>query len=158
MHKTGLVMITLGWLLIAGLLWWGFDRYLEPNADLSAGTAQGPILLKRSPDGHYAAPGRINGQAVTFLVDTGASNVAIPLATAQRLGLRSHRAQRSHTANGEVVAYATRLESVSLGGLAAQDVAGSILPNMQGDAVLLGMSFLSRFHISMRNDEMLIQP
>ena len=158
MRKTGVVMMVLGWLLIAGLMWWAFDRHLNPNAKLVAGEAHGPVLLKRGPDGHYAAPGRINDQAVTFLIDTGASNVAIPLATAQRLGLQSHRAQRSHTANGEVVAYATRLDSVSLGGLVAQDVAGSILPNMQGEAVLLGMSFLSRFQISMRNNELLIQP
>lgn len=158
MRRTGVVMLVLGWLLIAGLLWWGFDRHLNPNAELGTDTTHGPVLLKRGPDGHYVAPGLINGQPVTFLVDTGASHVAIPLGTAQKLGLQSHRAQRSHTANGEVVTYATRLDSVALGGLAARDVAGSILPSMPGDAVLLGMSFLSRFHISMRNDEMLIQP
>ncbi len=158
MRRTGVVMMVLGWLLIAGLLWWGFERYLNPNAALAIDAAPGPVLLKRGPDGHYVAPGRINGHEVTFVVDTGASHVAIPLATAQRLGLQSHRAQRSHTANGEVVTYAIRLDSVALGGLTARDVAGSILPGMSGDAVLLGMSFLSRFHVSMRNDEMLIQP
>ncbi len=58
------------------------------------------------------------------------------------------------TASGLTTAYATRLETVELAGLAARDVAGVIVPDMPGDTVLLGMSFLSRFAVRMEGGEM----
>lgn len=158
MRRAGTVMIALGWLLLAGLIWWGFDQYLNPNARLASATVEnGEVLLKRGPDGHFRAPGRINGETVDFLVDTGATVVAVPEPLARRLGLERGLAQRVHTANGEAVAYATRLERVDLGGAAGHDVAAHIVPGMAGDEALLGMSFLARFEIAMNGDEMRIR-
>lgn len=158
MRRTGTVMIALGWLLLAGLIWWGFDNYLNPNARLASVTVKnGEVLLKRGPDGHFRAPGRINGRPVDFLVDTGATVVAVPEALARRLGLKPGLAERVHTANGEAIAYATRLDQVNLGGAATHDVAAHIVPGMAGDEALLGMSFLARFEISMSGDEMRIR-
>lgn len=158
MRKTGTTMIVLGWLLLAGLIWWGFDGYLNPNAQLAGvSVADGEVVLKRGPDGHFRAPGLIDGQAVDFLVDTGATVVAVPEGLARRLALQPGRALRVHTANGEAVAYATRLEQVSLGGATALDVAANIVPGMAGDEALLGMSFLARFEIAMSGDEMRIR-
>jgi aspartyl protease family protein len=159
MRRTGILMIVAGWLLLAGLIWWVLDGALErqdnPNAELAE--VSGPlkeVVLKRSRDGHYRAPGRIDGQAVNFLVDTGATQVAIPLEVAKAIGLRAGPAFQAQTANGPTLAYATRLDSVVLGGLRARDVDGSIIGNAGSDEVLLGMSFLSRFAISMRDGEM----
>jgi aspartyl protease family protein len=158
MRRTGTVMIVLGWLLLAGIIWWGFEQYLNPNVNLAnVSVAGGEVVLKRSPDGHFRAPGRIDGQAVDFLVDTGATVVAVPDGVAARLGLRRGAAQRVHTANGEAVAYATRLGRVELGGASAEAVAAHIVPGMAGDEALLGMSFLARFEIAMRGDEMRIR-
>lgn len=153
--RPGTVMITLGWLLLAGMIWWGFEQYLNPNAKLgSASPTTGEIVLKRGPDGHYRAPGHINGQPVDFLVDTGATVVALPESLAGRLGLRSNQAQRVHTANGETIAYALRVDTVELAGASASNVAAHIVPGMTGDEALLGMSFLSRFEITIAGDEM----
>lgn len=158
MRTTGTVMIVLGWLMLAGLIFWGFAGFLAPNRHLDSDVSvAGPTLLKRGPDGHYRAPGRINGQSVDFLVDTGATVVAIPAAMAKRLGLKTGLAERVHTANGEAVAYASRLDSLSLGNATATAVAAHVVPGMAGDEALLGMSFLGRFQIRLSNDEMRIE-
>lgn len=159
MRRTGLLMIVAGWLLLAGLIWWvmggALERRLDPNADLAlVTTPRGDIVLKRGRDGHYRAPGRINGQPVDFLVDTGATQVAIPADLARRIGLRAGRPFQAQTAMGVTVAYATRLDSVFLGGLEMRDVAGTIIANPGSDEVLLGMSFLSRYEIGIRDGEM----
>ncbi len=158
MRQTGLIAV--GWLLLGGLLWLGFDHYLNPNAQLAASPSEsGEVVLKRGPDGHFRAPGQINGIEVNFLVDTGATEVALPEAVAARLNLDRGIAMSTHTANGEAIAYATRnrIDRISLGGLTAHDVAASIVPGMNGNEALLGMSFLSRFEIIMNGDEMRIR-
>lgn len=158
MRRTGTVMIVLGWLLLAGIIWWGFEQYLNPNAQLAKVSLDtGEVVLKRGPDGHFRAPGRIDGRPVAFLVDTGATVVAVPERVAADLGLERGLAQRVHTANGEAVAYATRLGRVDLGGASADNVAAHIVPGMAGDEALLGMSFLARFEIAMSGDEMRIR-
>lgn len=158
MRRTGTVMIVLGWLMLGGMLWWGFEGYLNPNARLAeVASDSGEVVLKRGPDGHFRAPGRINGARVDFMVDTGATVVALPAALARRLDLEPGPARRVQTANGEAVAYATRLERLDLGGARAHDVSAHIVPGMTGDEALLGMSFLSRFEIAMNGDEMRIR-
>lgn len=155
MRRQGIVMLVIGWLLVGGLIWWVMDDQLRPNAHLAGITAlQDEVVLKRGRDGHYMAPGRINDYPVTFLVDTGATQVAIPLALSQRIGLTPGKAFRAHTAGGVVTAFATRLDSVAVGGLIAHDVAGTILPDMPGDGVLLGMSYLARFDVRIEGGEM----
>lgn len=159
MRRTGLAFLTLFWLLVGGLAWWGFSHQLNPNAQLAeSAVAGGEIVLKRGPDGHYRAPGRINGQPVDFLVDTGATVVALPGPLASRLDLARGASVRVHTANGDAVAYATRLDRISLGGAVAERVAAHIVPGMRGDEALLGMSFLSRFDIAMSGGEMRLRP
>jgi len=162
MRRTGLLMIVAGWLLLAGLIWWvmggALERQHNPNAELARVTeSAGEIVLKRGRDGHYRAPGRINGQAVDFLVDTGATQVAIPMDLAQRIGLRPGRAFQAQTAMGVTVAYTTRLQSVALGGLEMRDIAGTLIANPGSDEVLLGMSFLSHFEIGIRDGEMTLR-
>ncbi len=159
MRRTGTTMMVIGWLLLAGVIWWGVEGHLNPNADLARNTVEGgEVVLLRGPDGHYRAPGEINGQPVEFMVDTGATVVAIPDSLATRLGLARGLAVRVHTANGDAVAYETRLDGVRLGGALATDVAAHVVPGMTGDEVLLGMSFLSRFEIGMRGKEMRVRP
>ena len=158
MRRTGTLMIVLGWLLLAGMIWWGFSSYLNPNAQLANVTvANGEVVLKRGPDGHFRAPGRINGEPVDFLVDTGATVVAIPESLARRLGLKPGLAEGVQTANGQAIAYATRLTEVDLGGATAYDVSANIVPGMTGNEALMGMSFLARFEIAMNGDEMRIR-
>ena len=115
-----------------------------------------PITLKRNRAGHFEAPGRINGEPVTFLLDTGATYVAIPGGLADELGLVPGRSAWFNTANGRVEGSLTELDEVSLGGLTVQNVQGSISPGMERDTVLLGMSFLNLMSIEMQAGEMVL--
>ncbi|MDP2247207.1 MAG: retropepsin-like aspartic protease, partial [Nitrosomonadales bacterium] len=97
----------------------------------------------------------INGTKINVMVDTGATGVAISQQVADNLGLQSRTAIRTRTANGDTVAYVTRLESIKIGGVEAKDVSAMIAPGLGGD-VLLGMSFLGRMDVRLYKGEMTI--
>lgn len=91
-----------------------------------------------------------------FLLDTGATYVAIPADLASELGLEPGRSAWFNTANGRVEGSLTELAEVSLGGLKVQNVQGSISPGMERDTVLLGMSFLNLLSIEIQAGEMVL--
>ena len=105
--------------------------------------------LRISPDarGHFTTDGRIDGQRIAFMVDTGASVVALNESSAARFGLRptpnDYRATVS-TANGTVKAAPTRLAMVDIGGLIVRDVDAMVLPDEALSENLLGLSFLRK--------------
>lgn len=147
-------MILLAWLLFLGLLTLLFNGYLErqhnPNRNLSQAENEASaksVVLQRNRNGHYVANGFINGKSVVFLVDTGATDVAVPDSLARTLGLTRLAESRSHTANGVVQTWQTRLDQVGLGGIVLQDIRATVLPNMKGKEVLLGMSFLKHLDL-----------
>jgi aspartyl protease family protein len=109
------------------------------------------ILIAAGPGGHFVTSGQINGKAVQFMVDTGATSVAMGLSEAERLGIDWKSGQRgaSQTAAGVVATYAVSLTSVRIGDVEVFGVNAMILP-AEMPFVLLGNSFLSRF--SMRRD------
>jgi aspartyl protease family protein len=97
--------------------------------------------------GHFQVEARIDGRRLEFLVDTGASVIALRMRDAARLGI--HPVPRDftaevRTANGTVRAARTRLASVEVGGLTVRDVDALILPDDVLGENLLGMSYLSR--------------
>ncbi|MEO0424832.1 MAG: retropepsin-like aspartic protease [Pseudomonadota bacterium] len=148
---------------LMGLMYLGFDRVLahrnNPNLEVATGVdAPTRVVLKRNPAGRYMAPGTINGQPVTFLIDTGADNVAVPARIARRVGLTELAPILVNTAGGVVKAYDTEIERMMLGGIQLNYVEGSINPSMTGDYVLLGMSFLRHVDFSKRGDELIIEP
>lgn len=132
-----------------------FDQAINPNKLESLGDEH-TVVLERGPDGHYRAQALINGTKVDVLVDTGATGVAISKRLADELGLKSHIAIGTTTANGNAVAYATRLDSVKLGGVEAKEVSAMIAPGLSGD-VLLGMSFLGRMDVRLYQGKMTIK-
>ncbi len=117
----------------------------------AANAAAGDIVLPMGPGGHFGGTGTINGKAVQFLVDTGATTVALSQREANRIGLDWQRGKPglTQTANGPVPVYAINLTSVRLGGVEIANVAAIVLP-ADMPVVLLGNSFLGRF--SMRQD------
>jgi len=143
------------WLILAGGIYYLMDNILQPNKLENLGDAP-TVVLKRGTDGHYRAEALINGRKVDVLVDTGATGVAISKKLADQLDLSSHSAISTTTANGNSVAYMTRLESVKLGGVEAKNVAAMIAPGLDGD-VLLGMSFLGRMDVRLYQGEMTIK-
>lgn len=132
------------------------------DAPASVGKASSPrgdrIVLTAGRGGHYLTPGAINGRAVEFMVDTGATSVAMGVAEAERLGIdyRKGRLGRGATANGVVTAYYIKLNSVRIGDVEVYDVDASVLPFNMGH-ILLGNSFLTRFHMTSSNSQLVLE-
>ena len=154
MSRNTLIVIAL-WLGIAYGIYYLADGMLNPNKVERLGDGAS-VTLQRGPDGHYRAEALINGNKVDVLVDTGTTGVAISQRVADKLGLKSHAAISTATANGDSVAYMTRLATVKLGGVEAKDVSAIIAPGLNGD-VLLGMSFLGRMDVRLYKGTMTIK-
>ncbi len=150
-------MLLAMWVAVLGVLSLGFGHLLEGGKQAGGMTSQplieggGHVHLRAGRGGHYLAEGAINGTPVTFLLDTGASDVSIPGSLAKQLDLQPGRPVRYTTANGSIIAYRTRLDDVQLGPIRLYDVAGSINPHAEGPYVLLGMSFLGALELKQSN-------
>jgi aspartyl protease family protein len=106
----------------------------------------GPITLDRERDGHFYAEARVNGAAVRFLIDTGASGIALDVSDARRAGLAIDPGQVEVIGtgpSGEIRGHFVRLNRVELGLKAVSDIPAVVLES--GDRSLLGQSFLSQF-------------
>lgn len=107
--------------------------------------------------GSFYADGSINGSNVRFLVDTGATTIAMNSHTANRIGLdyRRHgqRAMAS-TAGGVVPMYALTLKKVKVGGIVLHNIEAGVIEGSHPNAVLLGMSFLSRLNMTRDGNKM----
>jgi aspartyl protease family protein len=116
------------------------------------------IVLNAVSGGHFVSSGSINGKTVRFMVDTGATSVAISQQEADRIGLNYRSGTRGHsqTANGLVPVYRTKLDSVRVGDVQVFNVDAVVMP-MPMDMVLLGNSFLSRFQMRRDNDVMRLE-
>jgi len=162
--RMGIGMQVLAWVALLALGVFFFSDVLEkqynPNQSLetrhtSEGMAE--VVLQRNKHGHYVTSGEINGEPVTFILDTGATGVALPAAVAQRLRLQPGRAFSTQTANGVAVSYAAILDQVSVGGIELRDVRASITPGLTTDEVLLGMSFLKHIEFTQRGDQLILR-
>lgn len=159
-------MLILAWVGGLALLTLVFQDQLEqrynPNREPvmqvnAAGERE--VVLERNAQGHYVATGLINGLPVTFLLDTGATDVALPESLADRLRLERLGGGISQTANGPVAVWQTRLEQVRLGDIELRDVRASIVPSMERNTpVLLGMSFLQQVDFSQRDGRLILHP
>lgn len=157
--RMGTIMQVLAWMAVLGLLTLYFgdvlDRQRNPNTAIE--TAIGAsgvreVQLRRNRMGHYVTAGTINGQPVEFLLDTGATGVAIPAAVAERLNLPRGRSFVTHTANGTSRSYQTRLNEVGIGDIRLRGVDAAIAPGLQMREVLLGMSFLKYIEFTQRGN------
>lgn len=111
------------------------------------------IVLSAGSGGHFMTQGSINGRATQFMVDTGATSVAMGLDDAQRMGIKLQDAQqiRVGTANGVVTGYRVMLNSVRIQDVEVYSVEATITPQPMSHT-LLGNSFLSRFQMKREND------
>jgi aspartyl protease family protein len=109
------------------------------------------VTLAADRAGHFVTDGQVNGGAVRFLVDTGATSIALPAADAKRLGIDylKGRPGMTQTAAGPVPIYIVRLDTVRVGGIELQAVDAIVIE--QGlNVALLGMTFLNR--VEMKRD------
>jgi aspartyl protease family protein len=136
---------------------------LHPGGAVSSTFATPPpkeLRVVRNSRGSYAVSGRINGRAVAFLVDTGASSVAMGEDEARRLGIPFELAGdpiRVATASGIIEGYRVILDSVEVGDIRVSNVEGNIVLGRGPDQVLLGMSFLNRLEFENRGNLMLLR-
>ena len=125
------------------------------DAAASGGVGATEIVLTAGSGGHFTTAGQINGKAVTFLVDTGATAIAMGQSDADRLGVNYRDAPRGFagTANGRVPISLVTLSSVRVGEVEIANVQAVVMP-MSMEHVLLGNSFLTRFQMKRDNDVM----
>jgi aspartyl protease family protein len=118
----------------------------------------GKIVLPVDRGGHFIAQGSINGHAVQFMVDTGATAVGMGASDAQRVGLdyKKGRLVSMGTANGTVPAYLLKLASVRIGEVEVYDV-DAIVSAASMPYVLLGNSFLNRFQMRRDSEQMVLE-
>jgi aspartyl protease family protein len=157
-------MIFAAWILALGLLtlffhqWW--ENEYNPNKEYLSQTTSGgirEIKLLRNRFGHYIANGKINGQNVVFLLDTGATSISIPQKTADKLNLKPGLAYSVQTANGVISVYATELEKLELGDILLQDMHANINPHMEGKEILLGMTVLKTLEMIQKGDTLTLR-
>jgi len=123
------------------------------SAGAASGTGGGAsVTLTADTQGHYLTLGQINGGTVQFLVDTGATTIALPSAEARRLGINYLGGPRGYTqtANGRAAAYRVTLDTVKIGDITLHAVEAVVLEGDGLKMALLGMSFLNR--TEMRRD------
>jgi aspartyl protease family protein len=118
-----------------------------PSAPAPAAAGLRSLSIAHDVRGHFLTEGRIEGQRIGFMIDTGASVVALNETSAARFGLRPSRADYNitvTTANGTVKAARSRLAMIDVGGIIVRDVDAMVLPDEALSENLLGLSFLSK--------------
>jgi len=116
------------------------------------------IVIPAGAGGHFITAGSINGKAVEFMVDTGATTIALSIAEADRIGLKykDNAKLTGNTANGMVIGYQAMLGVVRVGDVQVYNVEAAVLP-MAMPQVLLGNSFLNRFQMKRDNERMTLE-
>ena len=132
-----------------------------PSSIGGSGNAPGSgskIVLTAADGGHFMTAGRINGQQAQFMVDTGATTVAMSEMDARRLGLKYKEGRMAmySTANGPVGVWLVKLASVRIGDVEVREVDANVVPSPM-PYILLGNSFLNRFQMKRENDLMVLE-
>jgi aspartyl protease family protein len=133
----------------------GKKRVLAIGQHYRSGPVAGPdrqsVILAADPAGHFFTEGAINGTPVRFLVDTGATTIALPGRDAERLGIDYRKGPRgmTNTANGTVTVYQVKFDRVKIGAIELSAVEGVVIERGL-DVALLGMTFLNR--VEMRRE------
>ncbi|MFC3123310.1 retropepsin-like aspartic protease family protein [Agaribacter flavus] len=161
--KFGRWMLWAAWALIFALLVYFFSGFIErkynpnqnPSSTVSGGTVE--VHLKQNSIGHYVTTGFINGEPVTFLLDTGATTVTIGAHLANKLGLKAGQRFQAQTANGVVTVARTQVRELRVGEIRLYNVEANLNPGMNQDEILLGMSALRQLELVQRGDTLLLR-
>jgi aspartyl protease family protein len=164
-HRTSTAWMVVFWLAFGAVLWVFFSWYeTQRNTARAPQMSGGDILITRSADGHFHVPGTVGGVAVDFLVDTGASSVAVSDDVAQKAGLKDGQTITIYTANGSRPGSLFKDGVVQIGAGSATASAAMVEvtsglsmgreESVQRPRALLGQSFLSRFDVSIQGSEM----
>lgn len=162
-NKLGKGMLVMAWIIGLGLLTLMFDdqlaEQLNPNAEPISSTVMGvqEVRLKQNRAGHYVTGGAINGQPVVFLLDTGATQVSVPMHLAEQLNLQKGRGSWVQTANGRVQVAQTTIQRLSIGDIQLVNVAAHLNPGFKDNEILLGMSALKQLEFTQKGDWLILR-
>jgi aspartyl protease family protein len=156
-------MVALAWICGLGLLVFVFsdllDKQVNPNSTPESQRigSQTEVRLKQNRQGHYVTTGFINGEEVIFLVDTGATDVAVPAHLANKLQLKAGREGLASTANGTVRISESTIDTLRVGDIVLRNVDANLNPGMKDDHILLGMSVLRQLEFTQRGDWLILR-
>lgn len=154
--RTGRVMFIIVWVIIFGGLLLFFSYHEKSESTVYLATAN-EYILSADKDGHYRIKGKINQYEVDFIVDTGATSVAIPQSIADTLHIVGRYPITLSTANGEVTGSLTRIQQLSFGSFTFENVKAVIMPGNDDNEVLLGMNVLSQFNIIQQDERLILK-
>jgi aspartyl protease family protein len=135
------------------------QRQENPNTHVTSEHGDGyvEVQLASNRQGHFVMTGQINARSVQFMLDTGATDVAIPDDVAQALGLLQGERVQVSTANGRADAFRTTLKRLQIGDIVLNDVRAMVVPGLDGDQVLLGMSAMKQLEFTQRGGTLLLR-
>jgi len=154
--QVGRTMFLLAWIILFVVLFLVFN-YFRASESTVYKVSSTEYSLSADREGHYRINGTINGYPVHFLVDTGATLVAVPQAVAEQAHLSGRYPVTITTANGEVTGSLTRLQSLSFGEFMLHDIKAVIIPGKDDDVVLLGMNVLSQFSMVQQDKKLILK-
>lgn len=157
----GVAMIAAAWLvllLLAAKQFAGAEQNKRfPNQKAKAERVAGKqrLVLKATRDNHYLAHGSVNGKPANFLLDTGATTVAIPEDLQDYYGLAIGEKSIAYTANGQIGVSETKIAEINIGGIVLTEISATLNPGMNySDTILLGMSALSLLDVNINNGQL----
>lgn len=156
-RQMGLIPMMVFWFAVMGVLYVLMNYYLKPKPPTIS--ANGDLTIKRSADGHFYTLGAVNGYPVQFMIDTGATLVAVSDSVAQKAFLTGGTPTTFQTANGDRAGRVVDGVGVSIGPVSVTGVkVGVGLSMADENQALLGQSFLSKFSITMDGSTMVLKP
>lgn len=138
-HPTGFALRTHDAPIVSSL------HSAPPAPTAAMRSTDGTLLLPRAANGHYFVDGTVDGEAVRFLVDTGASRIAVPMTLARRLGYYQGREVVVNTASGQTTGSEFKVKRITFGPFSAEDV--TVVAMMNLETPLLGMSLLQSIEL-----------
>lgn len=160
-NKYGKTFAIIAWLILMILLFLFFqdtiNKQLNPNQQLHSVTGSSGetrTVLLRNNSGHYVGTALLNNEPVNFMLDTGATTVAIAASTAEKLGMPFGAAIQVNTANGLTTAYRSSIDQLQLGDIVLTNIPASIVPNLSGTEILLGMSALKQLEFHQQGNQL----
>lgn len=147
--QLGGIFLIVGWvailLLIAILI--NNSLFATKKPDITDTHAGKEITIYRDHDSHFRIKGNINGIPITFLIDTGATSVAVSSTIAKRANLRHQAELITETASGNAIGYFTTIDKLTIADIDLHEVSAVIIPEMATNEALLGMNVLQKFNI-----------
>lgn len=160
-NKYGKTFAIIAWLILMVLLFMFFqdtiNKQLNPNQQLHSvlgSKGETRTVLIRNKSGHYVGTALLNNMPVNFMLDTGATTLAIDTATAKQLNLPIGQAIMVNTANGVAQAYQSKVNSLQLGDIILYNIAAVIVPNLGSSEILLGMSALKQLEFHQQDNQL----